>query len=91
MRLIWRLRASFIPDDTILTREDCVIIIRARGYYLDSPYNFSRGWGGDMTQISVYEDKVYIKAYSGGYGESDTIRFPITKKQLIRFIRANAV
>jgi hypothetical protein len=43
------------------------------------------------TQIDVYDEKVWIKAYSGGYGESDTIRFPITKKQLHSFIRANVV
>jgi hypothetical protein len=43
------------------------------------------------TQIDVSDEKVWIKAYCDGYGESDTIRFPITKKQLHSFIRANVV
>ena len=54
-------------------------------------FSFSKGSLSYRTQIEVYDEKVWIKAYSGGYGESDTIRFPITKKQFLAFIRSNAV
>ena len=91
LKLIHRIKSRFIPDDKILTKQDCVTIIRGRGYYQDRDFSFSKGSLMYRTQIEVYDEKVWIKAYSGGYGESDTIRFPITKKQLHSFIRANAV
>ena len=90
-KIIYRIKSHFIPDNKILTKQDCVTIIRGRGYYQDRDFSFSKGSLMYRTQIEVYDEKIWIKAYSGGYGESDTIRFPITKSQLHSFIRANAV
>ena len=91
LNIIHRLKSRFIPDDKILTKQDCVTIILGKGYDEDRDFSFSKGSLMYRTQLEVYDEKVWIKAYSGGYGESDTIRFPITKKQLLSFIRANAV
>ena len=90
-KFIHRLKSRFIPGDKILTKQNCVTIILGRGYYQVGDFSFSKGSLMYRTQIDVYDEKVWIKAYSGGYGESDTIRFPITKKQLHSFIRANVV
>ena len=91
LKFIHRLKSRFIPDDKILAKQDCVTIILGRGYYQDRDFSFSKGSLMYRTQIDVSDEKVWIKAYCDGYGESDTIRFPITKKQLHSFIRANAV
>jgi hypothetical protein len=90
-KFIHRLKSRFIPDDKILTKQDCITIILGRGYNQDRDFSFSKGSLMYRTQIDVSDEKVWIKAYCDGYGESDTIRFPITKKQLHSFIRANAV
>jgi hypothetical protein len=90
LKFIHRIKSRFIPDDKILTKQDCVTIILGKGYDEDREFSFSKN-SYYRTQIDVYDDKVWIKAYFNGYGESDTIRFPITKSQLHSFIRANAV
>ena len=89
--LIQRIKSKFIKEDQILTKQDCVTIIQGRGFIEDREFSFSKGSLSYRTQIDVYDDKVWIKAYCDGYGESDTIRFPITKKDLLDFIRSNAV
>jgi len=91
LKIIHRIKSHFIPNNKILTKQDCVTIIRGKGYREEREFSFSKGSLSYRTQIDVYDEKVWIKAYSGGYGESDTIRFPINKKQLHSFIRANAV
>jgi len=91
LKIIYRLKSRFIPNDRILTKQDCVTIIRGKGYREDREFSFSKGSLSYRTQIDVYDEKVWIKAYSGGYGESYTLHFPITKKQLLSFIRYNAV
>jgi hypothetical protein len=90
LKIIYRLKSRFIPVDKILTKQDCVTIILGMGYDEDREFSFSKN-SYYRTQIDVYDNKVWIKAYFNGYGESDTIRFPITKKQLLSFIRYNAV
>jgi hypothetical protein len=90
LKIIYRLKGRFIPIDKILTKQDCVTIILGKGYRQERELSFSKGSLSYRTQIEVNDEKVWIKAYSGGYGESDTIRFPITKKQLLSFIRSNA-
>jgi hypothetical protein len=90
LKIIYRLKSRLIPNDKILTKQDCVTIIRGKGYREEREFSFSKGSLSYRTQIDVYDEKVWIKAYSGGYGESDTIRFPITKKELLSFIRSNA-
>ena len=89
--LFHRIKSKFIKEDQILTKQDCVTIIKGRGFHQYSELSFSRGSLTYQTQISLYDDKVRIKAYCDGYGESETIHFPITKKQLLAFIRSNAV
>ena len=89
--LIQRIKSKFIGKDKILTKQDCVTIIRGRGFNEDREFSFSKGSFSYRTQIDVYDDKVWIKAYCDGYGESDPIRFPITKNDLLYFIRSNAV
>lgn len=89
--LIHRIKSKFINEDQILTKQDCVTIIRGRGFNQDREFSFSKGSLSYRTQIDVYDTKVWIKAYCDGYGESETIHFPITKKQLLAFIRSNAV
>jgi len=89
--LIQRIKSKFISEDKIFTKQDCVTIILGRGFNEDREFSFSKGSLSYRTQIDVYDDKVWIKAYCDGYGESDTIRFPITKKDLLGFIRSNAV
>jgi hypothetical protein len=91
LKIIHRTKSHFIPNNKILTMHDCVTIILGRGYYQNRHFSFSKGSLMYRTQIDVYDEKVWIKAYSGGYGESDTIHFPITKKELLSFIRYNAV
>jgi hypothetical protein len=90
LKIIYRIKSRLIPNDKILTKEDCVTIIRGNGYREEREFSFSKGSLSYRTQIDVYDEKVWIKAYSGGYGESDTIRFPITKKELLSFIRSYA-
>jgi len=90
LKIIYRIKSRFIPDDKILTKKDCVTIILGMGYDEDREFSFSKN-SYYRTQIDVYDNKVWIKAYFNGYGESDTIRFPITKKELLSFIRYNAV
>jgi hypothetical protein len=90
LKIIYRIKSHFISDVKILTKQDCVTIIRGKGYRVEREFSFSKGSLSYRTQIQVYDEKVWIKAYSGGYGESDTIHFPITKKQLLSFIRSNA-
>jgi hypothetical protein len=87
---IYRLKNLFLSDEKLLTQEDCETIIRAKGYSECCGFSFVKQSYSTRTQIQVYDDKVWIKAYSASYGESDTIRFPFTKKQLISFIRSNA-
>ena len=89
--LIHRIKSKLIKDDQLLTQQDCVTIIRGKGFNDDREFSFSKGSLSYSTQIDVYDNKVWIKAYCDGYGESDTIHFPITKKQLLTFIRSNAV
>ena len=89
--LFQRIKSKFISKDKILTKQDCVTIIRGRGFNEDREFSFSKGSLSYRTQIDVYDDKVWIKAYCDGYGESDIIRFPITKNDLLNFIRSNAV
>ena len=91
LKIIHRIKSQFIPNNKILTKQDCVTIIRGKGYREDREFSFSKGSLSYRTQIEVYDENVWIKAYSGGYGESDTIHFPITKKELLSFIRYNAV
>jgi hypothetical protein len=88
--LIHRIKSKFIKEDNILTKQDCLTIIRGIGYYQDFQCSFSRGSFSHGTQIDVYDDKVWIKVHCGGYRESETINFPITKKQLLFFIKFNA-
>jgi hypothetical protein len=90
LKIIYRIKSRLIPIDKILTKQDCVTIILGMGYDEDREFSFSKN-SYYRTQIDVYDNKVWIKAYFNGYGESDTIRFPITKKQLLAFIRYNAV
>ena len=89
--LIYRLKNLFLSDEKILTKEDCETIIRAKGYSECIGFSFVKQSYSTRTQIQVYDDKVWIKAYCDGYGESETIHFPIIKKQLLAFIRSNAV
>ena len=91
LKIIYRIKSRLIPNDRILTKQDCVTIIRGKGSREEREFSFSKGSLSYRTHLEVYDEKVWIKAYSGGYGESDTIRFPITKKQLLSFIRYNAV
>jgi hypothetical protein len=90
LKIIYRIKSRLIPYDKILTKQDCVTIIRGKGYREEREFSFSKGSLSYRTQIEIYDEKVWIKAYSGVYGESDTIRFPITKKELLSFIRSNA-
>jgi hypothetical protein len=90
-KFIHRLKSRFISNDKILTKQDCVTIFLGKGYDEDRELSFSKYSSSYRTQIDVYDNKVWIKAYFNGYGESDTIRFPITKGQLHSFIRSNAV
>jgi hypothetical protein len=85
------IKSKFISEDKILDKADCVTIIRGKVYREDREFSFSKGSLSCLTQIEVYDEKVWIKAYSGGYGESDTITFPITNKQFLAFIRSNAL
>jgi hypothetical protein len=89
--LIQRIKSKFIKEEQMLTKQDCVTIIRGRGFNQDSEFSFSKGSFSYRTQIDVFDTKVWIKAYCDGYGESETIHFPITKKQFLAFIRSNAV
>ena len=51
--LIHRIKSKFIKEDQILTKQDCVTIIKGRGFYQDSDFSFSKGSLSYRTQIDV--------------------------------------
>ena len=89
--LIHRIKSKFINENKILTKQDCLTIIIGKGYHQDFQCSFSRGSFPHMTQIDVYDDKVWINVHCDGHRESEIINYPITKKELLAFIRSNAV
>jgi hypothetical protein len=49
--VIPRIKSKFINEDQILSKQDCVTIIRGRGFNQDSEFSFSKGSFSYRTQI----------------------------------------
>jgi hypothetical protein len=58
LKIIYRIKSRLIPNDKILTKQDCVIIIRGKGYREERDFSFSKGSLSYRTQIDVYDEKV---------------------------------
>jgi hypothetical protein len=78
---------AYTPEQRIIRT------IRSLGYSRDYSGAFVKhGWEGGRTMIWILSTGIRIKAYGGGYGESDFLEDPITDmKKLRSFIRRNEV
>ena len=85
------LKYLLIKKKTILSEKMCDCIIQHHGFKREYKYFYVRDRSYGMTQIKIHNNGIWIKAYGSGYGESDFLKFPITKNQLEQFIFSNSV
>jgi hypothetical protein len=68
----------------------CVKTIRRLGYIKDEPGYFVKNTSEGRTCIWISDVGIKIKAYGGGYGESDFLPAPLPDSvKLKKFIREN--
>lgn len=86
MKLINYIRAKRIPEDKELTREECVVVLRAAGFRKDREYSFKYSSFDAYYDIDVYDDRVKVRMCNGGLSDSESIMFPVTKEKLKKFV-----
>ena len=78
--MFYQFCSLFISSKRDISKIQSVIIIKALGFEkLEDNY----------VRHSNHGTGIWIKAYSSGYGESDIVRYPFTKKELKKFIYEN--
>lgn len=79
-----------IPDGKDLSEKQIQCLLRKRGYR-ESDHQFVMDLGSRSNTVTLTEDGIKIRARVPGYGESDFIKYPVTKAQLKSFLSENEV
>ena len=80
-------KAMRIPKDKLLTKDECMIVLRARGYRKTGDYSFGSYSGEASYNIDILDEYISVKMCNGEFSDKEYMRMPVNKKTLVQFVR----